>query len=133
MTATSRAEFAFRRHDVGNFTTLDGGLDSWVDTATQRTVPTPTVSGSVAGVRRLVLSDARVSFRVEANDQTYGQMWMASGREFFIRIRPRGRGAQFPEVVYDGPMTINLIMPESGVLVFDCALRANSVSRGLQS
>jgi len=133
MTATSKAEFAFRRHDVGNFTTVDEGLGSWQDGTSQRSRAIVSLSGRTAGVRRLLLTDGGVSFTIEATPEAYAQMWLASGREFFIRIRPRGRGPSLPEIVYNGPMTIDLRMPESGVLSFNCELRANSVDRGAQS
>jgi len=133
MTATNKAQFAFRRHDVGGFTTVDEGLGSWQDGTAQRVVPTASLSGRTAGVRRLLLTDGGVSFTIEATPEAYAQMWLASGREFFIRIRPRGRGPGLPETVYSGPMIINLRMPESAVLSFSCELRANSVDRGAQS
>ena len=126
MTATSAGQFALRRFDVGSFTVVDAGIASWRD-GFQSSVRTTPFN------ERSPVRDGAVSFRLESTDPVFGQLWLSSGMEFFIRIRPQGPGPSRPEVVYSGPMEINASLPEGGVLVFDGRMAVNSASYSVQS
>lgn len=131
---TSQATIAIKLSSSNNYVDISdqsAGVSGWNDTISQRTRPIPTIQGSLA-VQLLIVRDGNVNFTIDDNSITHPLLFLRSGEEFNIRIRPAGDGAGKEQTVHTGLMTISLNNAPGGARTFQCTLTTTSVDAAAQ-
>lgn len=132
LTAASTVEIRIK--GAGAWTDLSDpavGLGAWQmsDTHDTRDVP------SIPATRAVQLLDSKrgaVSFTVDDNARTHPIMFLRSGTVFEVRVRREGTGAGLPQVLVEGPATINAPNAPGGVRSFQFSLTVTSRTESTQ-